>query len=52
MGLSIDFLKFLATEIYKDVNPLLGTEEAGIKYEEGAGGDISMHIDLVAEKAL
>ena len=52
MGLSINFLKLLATEIYKDVSPLLGTEKAGIKYEEGAGGDISMHIDLVAEKAL
>ncbi|MBY9009848.1 MAG: D-fructose 1,6-bisphosphatase [Candidatus Lokiarchaeota archaeon] len=52
MGLSIDFLKLLATEIYKDVSPLLGTVKAGIKYERGAGGDISMHIDIVAEKAL
>ena len=52
MGLSINFLKLLATEIYKDVSPLLGTDKAGIKYKKGAGGDISMHIDLVAEKAL
>jgi fructose-1,6-bisphosphatase/inositol monophosphatase family enzyme len=52
MGLSINLLKLLATEIYKDVSPLLGTDKAGIKYKKGAGGDISMHIDLVAEKAL
>lgn len=52
MDLSISFLKFLATEIYKDVNPLLGTKKAGIKYERGAGGDITMHIDLVAEKTM
>ena len=52
MDLSIDFLKFLATEIYTEVNPLLGTKKASIKYERGAGGDITMHIDLVAEKTM
>ena len=52
MDLSIDFLKYLATEIYKEVSPLLGTDKAGIMYKKGAGGDITMHIDLVAEKAL
>ena len=52
IGLSINFLKLLATEIYKEINPLLGTDKAGIKYKRGAGGDITMHIDLVAEKAL
>ena len=50
MGLDIDFLKKIALDIYEAVNPLLGTEEAGIKSKRGAGGDISMKIDEIAEK--
>lgn len=52
MDVSIDFLKKLALNIYDKVNPLLGTTKAAETYEQGAGGDISMHIDLVAEEIL
>lgn len=52
MDFSIDFLKQLATKVYDVVKPLLGTKEAAQKSKRGAGGDISMHIDLVAEDAI
>jgi len=52
MDLSIDFLKQVALDIYKVVNPLLGTREAAKKLNKGAGGDISMHLDIVAENAI
>ncbi|MFX1417639.1 MAG: inositol monophosphatase family protein [Promethearchaeota archaeon] len=49
MEISIDFLKRLAINVYNVVNPLLGTREAAQKSERGAGGDMSMEIDLIAE---
>ena len=52
MDLSIDFLKQVALDIYKVVNPLLGTREAAKKLKKGAGGDISMQLDIVAENAI
>jgi len=52
MDISIDFLKQMALSVYEKVHPLIGTEEAVKKYERGAGGDISMHIDIVAENAI
>lgn len=52
MELSIDFLKAIALKVYDVVKPLLGTKEAAKKSKRGAGGDISMHIDLVAENAI
>jgi myo-inositol-1(or 4)-monophosphatase len=52
MEVSIDFLKQMALNVYDKVHPLIGTEEAVKKYERGAGGDISMHIDIVAENAI
>jgi len=52
MDFSIDFLKQLATKVYDVVKPLLGTKEAAQKSKRGAGGDVSMHIDLVAEDAI
>ncbi len=52
MEVTIEFLKQLAINIYEKVNPLLGTEEGGVKISRGAGGDISMNIDLVAEELL
>jgi len=52
MDLNIDFLKQVALDIYKVVNPLLGTREAAKKLKRGAGGDISMHLDIVAENAI
>ena len=50
MSVSIELLKQMALEIYDNVNPLLGTDLANQKIKKGAGGDISMHIDIVAEK--
>ncbi|MFX1275186.1 MAG: inositol monophosphatase family protein [Promethearchaeota archaeon] len=52
MEVSIDLLKQMALEIYDAVHPLLGTELANQKIKKGAGGDISMHIDIVAEKVV
>ena len=49
MEITIDFLKQMATTIYDAVHPILGTPKAGKKLERGAGGDISMYIDIVAE---
>jgi len=50
MSVSIELLKQIALEIYDNVHPLLGTTLANQKIKKGAGGDISMHIDIVAEK--
>ena len=52
MKITIDLLKQMALTIYDEVHPLLGTEEAKKKLNRGAGGDISMHIDIVAENTL
>ncbi len=52
MELNIDFLRRLAENVCDAVNPLLGTKEAGIKSKKGAGGDITMEIDLVAENVI
>ena len=52
MELSIDFLKQLAINVYEVVNPLLGTKEAAKRLKRGAGGDISMEIDIIAENAI
>jgi len=52
MELSINFLKQIALDIYNVVNPLLGTKAAAKKSKRGAGGDISMLLDIVAENAI
>ncbi|MFW9828754.1 MAG: inositol monophosphatase family protein [Candidatus Thorarchaeota archaeon] len=52
MDFNIKFLKELAFKVYNAVNPLLGTEKASKKSERGAGGDISMEIDLIAENII
>jgi myo-inositol-1(or 4)-monophosphatase len=52
MELSIEFLKTIALNVYDAVKPLLGTKEAAKKSKRGAGGDLSMEIDLVAENAI
>jgi len=52
MELNIDFLKAIALKVYDVAKPLLGTKEAAKKSKRGAGGDISMYIDLVAENAI
>lgn len=52
MDLTIDFLKSICYRIYDKINPLLGTKEAANKLQRGAGGDLSMKIDLLAENTL
>jgi len=52
MELSIDLLKQIAINVYDAINPLLGTKKAAEKAQRGAGGDISMQIDLIAEKVV
>lgn len=52
MEITTNFLKQLAINVYDKIYPLLGTEEGGVKISRGAGGDISMNIDLVAEEYL
>lgn len=52
MKLSIDFLKQIALDVYDVVNPILGTKEAAEKSIRGAGGDLSMNIDIIAENVI
>ena len=52
MEISIKYLKQLAFKVYDAANPLIGQKEASRKYERGAGGDITMYIDRVAEDAI
>ena len=52
MELSIDLLKQIAINVYDAINPLLGTKKAAEKAQRGAGGDISMQIDLIAENVV
>lgn len=52
MDLNINFLKSIAINVYNSVNSLIGTTEGAVKSKRGAGGDLSMEIDLVAEKVI
>ena len=52
MAITIDFLKDLVFDLFDKINPLLGTQKAAEKFKRGAGGDISMYIDIVAENAI
>jgi len=52
MELTIEFLKLIAINVFDVVNPLLGTKEAAKKSKRGAGGDISMNIDIAAENVI
>ncbi|MFX1480571.1 MAG: inositol monophosphatase family protein [Promethearchaeota archaeon] len=52
MELSIDFLKTIAFKVYDAVHPLLGKSKGAKEIKKGAGGDITMYIDVVAEKTI
>ncbi|MFX0043970.1 MAG: inositol monophosphatase family protein [Candidatus Hodarchaeota archaeon] len=52
MEIDINFLKQIAINVFNEINPLLGVKEAAEKSTRGAGGDISMNIDLIAEKVI
>jgi len=49
MELSINLLKKIALNVYDAIHPILGSKKAAEKAQRGAGGDISMQIDLIAE---
>ncbi len=48
----LSILKTCAESMKIKVRPLMGLTEAGKEYGRGAGGDITKHIDKVAEDAL
>ena len=50
MELSINLLKLIALNVYDAIHPILGSKKAAEKAQRGAGGDISMQIDLIAEQ--
>jgi fructose-1,6-bisphosphatase/inositol monophosphatase family enzyme len=52
MEITIEFLKEIAFKIYDKIHPLIGTKEGARKSHKGAGGDLSMQIDLAAEQTL
>jgi myo-inositol-1(or 4)-monophosphatase len=52
MELSINLLKEIAINVYDVIHPILGSKEAAKKSQRGAGGDISMQIDLLAEQSV
>lgn len=47
--MNIEFLKEMAKRVYDTISPYIGTPEAQKELERGAGGDISMKIDVLAE---
>ena len=50
MEVSINLLKKIAINVYDVIHPILGSKIAAEKAQRGAGGDISMQIDLLAEQ--
>jgi len=50
--ITIDFLKNLVLKVYESVSPLIGTKEGATELSRGAGGDISIKIDNVAENTI
>ena len=48
----LQILKDACRRAYAETEKLMGTPQAGTKFNQGAGGDISRRIDLVAEKAV
>jgi myo-inositol-1(or 4)-monophosphatase len=50
--LSIGLLKEMARDVYSNVKDIIGTKEGAEKIEKGAGGDISMKIDIIAENTV
>ena len=48
----LQILKDACRRVYAETEKLIGTPQAGTKFNQGAGGDISRRIDLVAENAV
>lgn len=52
MEVTIEFLKSIALEAFDKIHPLIGTSEGAKLLQKGAGGDISMEIDVLAERII
>jgi len=52
MDIDINFLKQIAINVFDSVKPFIGTKEGAVKSKRGAGGDLSMKIDLIAEEVI
>ncbi|MEJ2251776.1 MAG: inositol monophosphatase family protein [Candidatus Lokiarchaeota archaeon] len=50
--LSIEILRKMAKNVYFEVRDLIGTKEGAKRLQKGAGGDISMKIDILAENTI
>lgn len=50
--IDIEFLKNLALLVHTSVSSLIGTKKGAKKLTKGAGGDISMEIDKIAENII
>ena len=48
----LDILTEASKNVYNEIKDLLGTIDGGSKISQGAGGDISRKIDIVAEKTV
>jgi len=52
MSINIEHLKEMALKVYEKIHPILGTELAAKPSIRGAGGDITMYIDTLAENTI
>jgi len=52
MSISIDELKKIGLSVYDKVHPILGRKVAAETSKRGAGGDITMYIDTLAENTI
>ncbi len=52
MDLEIDTLKQIGLNVYENVHPLLGKKVAAQISNRGAGGDMTMYIDTLAENTI
>lgn len=50
--IKIEFLKDMAIAVFDRINPLLGATKGAKVFQNGAGGDISMLIDIEAENVI
>lgn len=52
MSITINELKEMGLKVYEKIHPILGTKLAAKTSTQGAGGDITMYIDTLAENII
>ena len=50
MPATIKLLKDMAKAVFDAIHPIIGTKKGAEKLQKGAGGDVTMVIDDIAEK--